>query len=202
MLEGAVDALGHLQALDLHLDALHSVQVRARVAPFDLRHRDRVLQRPGLPELEERLRREVGEADDVSDLVLPAFDVEQQVVGERVDVEQQGVPRGELGRAARVGVVEADPAQVPVVLRVVRPLHQERGVDAHGEVVRGDNFHMRQDQPHRDPPSFAKATEGKPEGTVIVKACGSDDACTPGTYIGEICAGIARNWPGAITFTR
>ena len=39
-------------------------------------------------------------------------------------------------------------------------------------------------------------------GTAIVNACGSDEACTPGTYIGEICAGTARNWPGAITLTR
>ena len=48
----------------------------------------------------------------------------------------------------------------------------------------------------------ARASSRAPAGGVTVSVCGSDEASTPGTYIGETCAGTARNVPAEITFTR
>ena len=41
-----------------------------------------------------------------------------------------------------------------------------------------------------------------PAGAAIVTVSGSDDANTPGTYIGDTCAGAARNVPADVTLTK
>ena len=89
------------------------------------------------------------------------------------------------GRRGSVRTVHADRSGDDAIVDEV-----VRQVAAHGGT--GQDPPCCEQQSHRDPLS----------GVVIVNVCGSDDGCTPGTYIGDTCAGIARNCPGAITFTR